>query len=152
LAVNFLLIESLQRFYQYYGDKVTVECPTGSGERMNLLEVAEEIQHRIIHIFARDTDNRRATNGGDDRLDFDPNFRDYTWFYEFFDGDSGRGLGASHQTGWSGLVAYHILQSGATCRLPKTPKSELGFVVVWDDGVLIILFSISPSWCGSALL
>jgi hypothetical protein len=82
LAVNFLLIESLQRFYQYYGDDVQVECPTGSGDYMNLLGVAEEIQHRIIHIFARDNENRRATNGGDDKLDFDPNFRDYVWFYE----------------------------------------------------------------------
>jgi hypothetical protein len=64
---------------------VQVECPTGSGDYMNLLGVAEEIQHRIIHIFARDSDNRRATNGGDDKLDFDPNFRDYVWFYEVCD-------------------------------------------------------------------
>lgn len=123
LAVNFLLIESLQRFYQYYGDDVQVECPTGSGEYMNLVEVAEEIQHRIIHIFGRDVDGRRSTNGGNDVLDHDLHFRDYVWFYEYFHGDDGRGLGASHQTGWSGLVAYHILQSGATCRLPKTPKT-----------------------------
>jgi len=123
LAVNFLLIESLQRFYQYYGDDIQVECPTGSGEYLNLVEVAEEVQHRIIHIFARDTDGRRSTNGGNDVLDHDPHFRDYVWFYEYFHGDDGRGLGASHQTGWSGLVAYHILQSGASCRLPKTPKT-----------------------------
>ncbi|EIN11579.1 hypothetical protein PUNSTDRAFT_83245 [Punctularia strigosozonata HHB-11173 SS5] len=123
LAVNFILIESLQRFYQYYGDDVQVECPTGSGDYMNLVGVAEEIQHRIIHIFSRDMDGRRATNGGNPKLDFDPHFRDYVWFYEFFHGDDGRGLGASHQTGWSGLVAYHILQSGASCRLPKTPKT-----------------------------
>jgi len=133
LAVNFLLIESLQRFYQYYGDDIQVECPTGSGEFMNLLGVAEEIQHRIIHIFARDSEHRRATNGGDDKLDFDPNFRDYVWFYEFFHGDDGRGLGASHQTGWSGLVAYHILQSGATCRLPKTPKTPRGVAQHYFD-------------------
>jgi hypothetical protein len=82
LAVNFLLIESLQRFYQYYGDELQVECPTGSGDYMNLLEVAEEIQHRIIHIFGRDVDGRRATNGGNHKLDFDPHFRDYVWFYE----------------------------------------------------------------------
>ncbi|KAI0321072.1 Six-hairpin glycosidase-like protein [Amylostereum chailletii] len=123
LAVNFLLIESLQRFHQYYGDEVQVECPTGSGDYMNLLEVAEEIQHRIIHIFGRDAQGRRALNGGNQKLDFDPQFRDYVWFYEYFHGDDGRGLGASHQTGWSGLVAYHILQSGASCRLPKTPRS-----------------------------
>ncbi|TFY54194.1 hypothetical protein EVJ58_g9003 [Rhodofomes roseus] len=123
LAVNFLLIESLQRFYQYYGDELQVECPTGSGDYMNLVEVAEEIQHRIIHIFGRDAEGRRATNGGNPKLDRDPHFRDYVWFHEFFHADDGRGLGASHQTGWSGLVAYHILQSGATCRLPRTPKT-----------------------------
>ncbi|CAK5281518.1 unnamed protein product [Mycena citricolor] len=123
LATNFLLIESLQRFYQYYGDQLQVECPTGSGDYMNLVGVAEEIQHRIIHIFARDMDGRRAANGGIPKLDQDPHFRDYVWFYEFFHADDGRGLGASHQTGWSGLVAYHILQSGVSCRLPKTPRT-----------------------------
>ncbi|KAL0072654.1 hypothetical protein AAF712_000417 [Marasmius tenuissimus] len=123
LAVNFLLIESLQRFYQYYGDDLQVECPTGSGDYMNLVQVAEEIQHRIIHIFGRDENGRRATNGGNAKLDHDPHFRDYVWFYEFFHADDGRGLGASHQTGWSGLVSYHILQSGNTCRLPKTPRT-----------------------------
>ncbi|KAH9045107.1 hypothetical protein EDB84DRAFT_1634459 [Lactarius hengduanensis] len=101
LAVNFLFTESLQRFHQYYGDEL-------------------QIQHRIIHIFGRDINGRRALNGGNQKLDFDPFFRDYVWFYEY---DDGRGLGASHQTGWSGLVAYHILQSGASCRLPKTPKT-----------------------------
>ncbi|KAJ3512632.1 hypothetical protein NLJ89_g3412 [Agrocybe chaxingu] len=123
LATNFLLIESLQRFYQYYGDDLQVECPTGSGDFMNLVGVAEEIQHRIIHIFRRDVEGRRATNGGNTKLDFDPHFRDYVWFYEFFHADTGKGLGASHQTGWSGLVAYHILQSGVSCRLPKTPRT-----------------------------
>jgi len=77
-----------------------VECPTGSGEYMNLVGVAEEIQHRIIHIFGRDIDGRRATNGGNPKLDHDPHFRDYVWFYEFFHADNGKGLGASHQTGW----------------------------------------------------
>ncbi|EIW83007.1 glycoside hydrolase family 63 protein [Coniophora puteana RWD-64-598 SS2] len=133
LAVNFLLIESLQRFYQYYGEDLQVECPTGSGEYLNLLEVAEEIQHRIIHIFGRDMEGRRATNGGDTKLDSDPHFRDYVWFHEFFHGDSGRGLGASHQTGWSGLVAYHILQTGASCRLPRTPKTPRSVVRHYFD-------------------
>jgi len=80
--VNFLLIESLQRFHQYYGDELQVECPTGSGEYMNLLQIAEEIQHRIIHIFGRDIHGRRALNGGNQKLDFDPFFRDYVWFFE----------------------------------------------------------------------
>ncbi len=82
LATNFLLIESLQRFYQYYGDDLQVECPTGSGEYMNLAGVAEEIQHRVIHIFGRDMEGKRATNGGNPKLDYDPYFRDYVWFYE----------------------------------------------------------------------
>jgi len=133
LATNFLLIESLQRFYQYYGDDVQVECPTGSGEYMNLVAVAEEIQHRIIHIFGRDMHGRRATNGGNPKLDHDPHFRDYVWFYEFFHADNGRGLGASHQTGWSGLVAYHILQSGVSCRLPKTPRTPRSLVHHYFD-------------------
>ncbi|THH00906.1 hypothetical protein EW026_g1701 [Hermanssonia centrifuga] len=133
LAVNFLLIESLQRFYQYYGDEVQVECPTGSGDYMNLANVAEEIQHRIIHIFGRDRDGKRATNGGNVKLDRDPHFRDYVLFYEYFHADDGRGLGASHQTGWSGLVAYHILQSGASCRLPKTPKTPRSVVNHYFD-------------------
>ena len=100
LAVNFLLIESLQRFYQYYGDDLQVECPTGSGDYMNLAYVAEEIQHRIIHIFGRDNEGRRAANGGNPKLDSDPHFRDYVWFFEYFHADTGSGLGASHQTGW----------------------------------------------------
>ncbi|KAG1771823.1 Six-hairpin glycosidase-like protein [Suillus occidentalis] len=133
LAVNFLLIESLQRFYQYYGDELQVECPTGSGDYMNLVEVAEEIQHRIIHIFGRDMDGKRATNGGNVRLDQDPHFRDYVPFHEFFHGDTGRGLGASHQTGWTGLVAYHILQSGVSCRLPKTPRTPRSLVHHYFD-------------------
>lgn len=133
LAVNFLLIESLQRFYQYYGDDLQVECPTGSGVFMNLVEVAEEIQHRIIHIFGRDIEGKRATNGGNPKLDGDPYFRDYLWFYEFFHADTGKGLGASHQTGWSGLVAYHILQSGLTCRLPKTPRTPRSLVHHYFD-------------------
>ncbi|KAG1786783.1 Six-hairpin glycosidase-like protein [Suillus plorans] len=133
LAVNFLLIESLQRFYQYYGDELQVECPTGSGDYMNLVEVAEEIQHRIIHIFGRDVEGKRATNGGNVKLDQDPHFRDYVSFYEFFHGDTGRGLGASHQTGWTGLVAYHILQSGVSCRLPKTPRTPRSLVNHYFD-------------------
>lgn len=99
LAINFLLIESLQRFHQYYGDDLLVEqssygeiihltvhaqveCPTGSGEYMNLADVADEIQRRVIHIFARDADGKRATNGGNQKLDGDPHFRDYIWFHE----------------------------------------------------------------------
>ncbi|KAF7321252.1 Glycoside hydrolase family 63 protein [Mycena kentingensis (nom. inval.)] len=133
LATNFLLIESLQRFYQYYGDELQVECPTGSGDYMNLVSVAEEIQHRIIHIFGRDAEGKRATNGGNIKLDQDPHFRDYVQFYEYFHADTGSGLGASHQTGWTGLVAYHILQAGNSCRLPKTPRTPRAVVQHYFD-------------------
>lgn len=123
LATTFLLIESLQRFYMYYGDSLKVECPAGSGEQMHLGHVAEEIQHRIQHIFARDHEGRRACNGGSATLDFDPHFRNHVLFHEFFHSDTGRGLGASHQLGWTGLVAKLIHDTGIACRLPNTPKS-----------------------------
>jgi hypothetical protein len=111
-AVNFLLVESLLRFYMFYGDSFKVECPTGSGVEMHLGHVAEELQHRLTQLFVRDYDGRRAINGGSDLLDHDPNWSKYVWFYEFFDGDTGRGLGASHQTGWTGLIAKIIHDTG----------------------------------------
>lgn len=123
LATTFLLIESLQRFYMYYGETLKVECPKGSGEYMHLGHVAEEIQHRIQHLFARDDDGRRAANGGSDLFDYDPHFRDHVLFHEFFHADDGRGLGASHQLGWTGLVAKMIHDTGITCRLPTTPRT-----------------------------
>ncbi|KAF8460259.1 Six-hairpin glycosidase-like protein [Kalaharituber pfeilii] len=123
LCVNFLLIESLLRFYMFYGDSLKVECPAGSGEYLHLGHVADELQHRLQHIFARGDDGRRACNSGIDKLDFDPNWCNYLWFHEFFDGDCGRGLGASHQTGWTGLIAKMIHDSGVNCRLPHTPRT-----------------------------
>ena len=112
LCVNFLLVESLLRFHMFYGDSLKVECPTGSGDYMHLGHVAEEIQHRLQHLFAVGDDGRRAVNNGKDMLDFDPLWKDYLWFYEYFDGDTGRGLGASHQCGWSGLIAKMIHDTG----------------------------------------
>lgn len=126
IAPNLLLIESLQRFYQYYGpDDFKVECPTGSGDFMDLAQIAEELQHRIISMFTRDARGVRACNGGTAMLDHDPNFRDLVHFHEFFHADTGAGLGASHQCGWTGCVAAMILQSGLTygVRTPKTPRS-----------------------------
>ena len=123
MAPNFLLIESLQRFYLFYGDSLQVECPTGSGDTMHLGRVAEEVQHRLQHLFIRGDDGQRAINGGNELLDYDPNWRDYLWFPEFFDGDSGRGLGATHQCGWTGLIAKMIHDTGMTCRLPHTPHT-----------------------------
>ncbi|TKA66342.1 hypothetical protein B0A49_08173 [Cryomyces minteri] len=123
IAVNFLLVESLLRFYMFYGNTLQVECPTGSGDFMHLGHVAEEIQHRLQHLFVRGDDGRRAINDGNEMLDYDPNWKDYLWFYEFFDGDSGRGLGASHQCGWTGLIAKMIHDTGVNCRLPQTPRT-----------------------------
>ncbi|ORY80784.1 Six-hairpin glycosidase-like protein [Protomyces lactucae-debilis] len=123
LATTFLLIESLQRFYMYYGETLKVECPKGSGEYMHLGHVAEEIQHRVQHLFAKDDEGRRACNGSSDLLDYDPHFRDHVLFHEFFHADDGRGLGACHQLGWTGLVAKMIHDTGMTCRLPMTPRT-----------------------------
>ena len=112
LAVNFLLIESLLRFYMFYGKTLQIECPTGSGNYMHLGQVAEEIQHRLQHLFSRGDDGRRAINDGNDILDYDPHWRDYLSFHEFFDADTGKGLGASHQCGWTGLIAKMIHDTG----------------------------------------
>ncbi|HML94641.1 MAG TPA: glucosidase [Thermodesulfobacteriota bacterium] len=109
--VNFLLIEALQKFHYYLGDDFKVECPTGSGKHMNLWEVSNEIAHRLIRIFKKESDGGRAVFGGAEKFRNDPAWRDYLLFYEYFNGDDGAGIGASHQTGWTGLVAKLILQS-----------------------------------------
>ena len=109
--VNFLLIEALQKFHYYLGDDFKVECPTGSGQYMNLWDVSKEIAHRLIRIFKKESDGRRAVFGGAEKFRNDPAWRDYLLFYEYFNGDDGAGIGASHQTGWTGLVAKLILQS-----------------------------------------
>ncbi len=105
LPVNFLIIESLQKFHHYYGDNFKVDCPAGSGTMLTLEEVAEELSRRLCRIFLRDADGRRPVFGRDEKLQNDPHFRDYVLFYEYFHGDNGRGVGASHQTGWTGAVA-----------------------------------------------
>jgi hypothetical protein len=103
--VNFLLVESLRRFHHYYGDDFEVECPTGSGQLMSLSEVADELARRLCNIFLRGDDGRRPVLRKHEKIAADPHFRDHVLFYEYFHGDSGRGVGASHQTGWTGLVA-----------------------------------------------
>jgi hypothetical protein len=105
MPVNYLLIESLQKFHHYYGDDFRVECPTGSGHYLTIEGVADELAHRLTRIFLKDAAGRRAVFGDDERLQRDPRFRDRVLFYEYFHGDTGRGLGASHQTGWTALVA-----------------------------------------------
>jgi hypothetical protein len=109
--VNFLLIESLQRFHHYLGNDFTVECPTGSGVRMTLAEVADDLSRRLTRIFLRGHDGRRPVHGTNERFQTDPHWRDLILFNEYFHGDNGRGVGASHQTGWTGLVAKLLQQS-----------------------------------------
>ncbi len=106
--VNYLLIESLQRFYHYYGDDFQIEHPTGSGQKKNLMEIANDLSERMINIFRKDESGRRPVNGQYEKLQNDPNFNNYILFYEYFHGDNGRGVGATHQTGWTGLVAKLI--------------------------------------------
>ncbi len=110
--INYLLIEALQTFHRYYGDEFTVECPTGSGRYLTLQQVAAELSHRLIRLFLRDETGRRPYNGSRHPFQSDPHWRDYLLFHEYFDGDTGTGLGASHQTGWTGLVAMLIQQQG----------------------------------------
>ena len=110
--VNYLLIEALQKFHHYFGDEFVVECPTGSGRFMTLDAVAAELSHRLCRLFLRDADGARPVNGGQRLFDHSPHWRDLLQFHEYFHGDTGRGLGASHQTGWTALVAKLLQQSG----------------------------------------
>jgi hypothetical protein len=103
--VNYLIIESLERFYQYYGDDFRVEYPTGSGIFINIRQITVELAKRLSKIFLKDNEGKRPVFGNDFKAQHDPHFRDYVLFYEYFHGDSGSGLGASHQTGWTGLIA-----------------------------------------------
>lgn len=108
--VNFLILESLQKFHHFLGDDFKVECPVGSGQMMNLWEVAEEISRRLTKLFLRDENGIRPVFGGAEKFQHDPHWKDYLLFYEYFHGDNGAGLGASHQTGWTGLVAKLVQQ------------------------------------------
>jgi hypothetical protein len=119
MPVNVLLIRGLLQFYLYYGDTFKVECPTGSGRMMNLFEVAKEIGDRLTRMFLRDEAGRRPVYGGTEKFQNDPHWRDYILFYEYFHGDNGAGLGASHQTGWTGVVAK-IIQLFGTLDDSKT--------------------------------
>jgi hypothetical protein len=110
--VNYLLIESLQKFHHFYGDALRVPCPTDGGRAMTLAEVAADLSHRLVRIFLRGADGRRPVYGGAEKIQSDPLWRDLLLFYEYFHGDDGAGVGASHQTGWTALVAKLLQQSG----------------------------------------
>ena len=108
MPVNALLLRGLLNLYQFYGDDFKVECPTGSGKYMTLFEVAKELGHRLSSIFLRDANGKRPVYGGTKKFQDDPHWRDYILFYEYFHGDNGAGLGASHQTGWTGVIARSL--------------------------------------------
>jgi hypothetical protein len=132
LPVNFLIIESLQKFHHYYGDDFKVECPTGSGKFMTINEVADELSHRLAKLFLKGRDGQRPVLKYHPKLAADPHFKDYVLFHEYFHGDTGRGVGASHQTGWTGLIAKllqkrhpaHSLQSDDTIRISRPARPQ----------------------------
>jgi Glycosyl hydrolase family 63 C-terminal domain len=105
LPVNYLVIEALERYHHFYGDYVQVECPTGSGQYMNLFDASQVLRRRLAKLFLPDASGRRACHGDDQRYASDPYWYNFPLFYEYFHGDTGHGIGASHQTGWTALVA-----------------------------------------------
>ena len=123
VPVNALLIRGLLTYYLYYGDSFKIECPTGSGNMMNLFQVSREIANRLARIFLRDASGQRPVYGGTEKFQADPHWKDYLLFYEYFHGDNGAGLGASHQTGWTGMVAKLIELFGY---LDETKYLEVG--------------------------
>ncbi len=128
MPVNVLIVRALVQLYAYYGDAFTVECPTGSGRQMTLFEVSREISRRLAAIFLRDEQGRRPVFGSTEKFQTDPHWRDHLLFYEYFHGDNGAGIGASHQTGWTGVVAKLIQVYGQTTDaeiLAAGPKAAL---------------------------
>jgi hypothetical protein len=112
MPLNYLVIESLQMYHRYFGDEFKVECPTGSGNMLTLAQVANELSRRLSRIFLQDENGRRPVFGNYERMWTDPHWRDCILFHEYFHGDNGSGRGASHQTGWSGLIAKILQQIG----------------------------------------
>jgi hypothetical protein len=127
MPVNALLVQSLRKLYCFYGEAFTVECPKGSGRQLSLWDVADEIARRLNDIFLHDASGRRPVYGGTEKFQRDPHWRDLVLFYEYFHGDNGAGLGAGHQTGWTGLVAW-LLMSRVV--LDKKEALEKGFDIV----------------------
>jgi hypothetical protein len=121
--MNFLIVKSLQKFHHYYGDEFKIECPTGSGRYVTNNEVADELRRRLARLFLRDSNGARPVFGHNERLQRDPHFRGHLLFHEYFHSDMGRGLGASHQTGWTGLVAKIICPRFGSHMKSKKEKS-----------------------------
>jgi hypothetical protein len=127
--VNYLLVEALQRYHHFYGDGLQVECPTGSGVRMNLGEVSREIAKRLASLFLPDAEGQRPCHGGDERFARDPRWSGLVLFHEYFHGDTGRGVGASHQTGWTAIVV-RCLEDLAAHRRSKGAAPGSGPAIV----------------------
>jgi hypothetical protein len=130
MPINILTLRGLLQFYLYYGDNFTIECPTGSGRMINLFEIAMDIARRLTKIFLKEEDGRRPLYGGTSKFQTDRHWRDYVLFYEYFHGDNGAGIGASHQTGWTGLVAKLIqmlrtLDSGRALKGSSRPTMQV---------------------------
>ena len=138
MPVNFLIVKALYLYYSYYGDDFMIECPTGSGNMMNLMQVANEISDRLTKIFLPDEDGRRPVYGGAEKFQTDPHFKDHILFYEYFHGDNGAGLGASHQTGWTGLIARMMrLETILTEEMLLSPragnKARKALMAHWNE-------------------
>jgi len=125
MPVNGLIIRGLLHYYSFYGDRFVVECPTGSGQFKTLYEVAHEISNRLARIFLKNNEGVRPVYGGTRKFQEDPHWKDLVLFYEYFHGDNGAGLGASHQTGWTGLVArlLHFFATTSAGRVRETGKA-----------------------------
>jgi hypothetical protein len=134
MPINIMLVRALQQYYLYYGDKFQVECPTGSGNMMNLFEVSKEISNRLISTYTRGANGKRPVYGGTEKFQNDPNWRDLILFYEYYHGDNGAGLGASHQTGWSGVVAK-LIQIFGQVDAEQLLKSGIKTTFVKDKNV-----------------
>jgi hypothetical protein len=130
-----VIIRALLTYYRYYGDDLKIECPTGSGVAMTLFEVAMELCRRMVAIFTRGEDGRRPVYGGTARFQDDPHWRDLILFYEYFHGDNGAGLGASHQTGWTGVVAKLIQLFGL---LDAKKLLEAGKDAAFKEGTPVV--------------
>jgi hypothetical protein len=137
MPVNALIMRGLLQYYNFYGDDFKVECPTGSGHMMTLYQVAEEIGNRLANIFLKDKDGHRPVYGGTTKFQEDPHWRDLILFYEYFHGDNGAGLGANHQTGWTGIIARsmhlfatttaeQMMQLGKMAAVVETQNSQDG--------------------------
>ncbi len=134
MPVNALIIRALLQYFAYYGDNFKIECPTGSGNQMNLYKVAEEIARRLSKIFLKDEKGSRPVYGGTDKFQVDPHWKDNILFYEYFHGDNGAGIGASHQTGWSGIIA-RIMHLFATTSEEQTLElsKKAAFIELDED-------------------